>query len=463
MRRLLLCNGIILLFFSLSANTNTGSATYDFSRPENIIAFLFEIKTLPDSISLTSHRDHIQHILSNPTGTLKKKDLAYLHYANGKIYQEEQIYKQALEEFYRALDLALEGGHLVEKGIAKMEIGSILLEKNTYREAGQHLKAAISILGHTDGTKYLPRAKYLYAKWLYINGNTREAIQQMADAVEGFNLEAKFEKGATIALDFGVQLSRLKMFEQAEEFLKAALFYYRMEEKNPQMGKVFLALTDNRILANDMDDAMIYNQQALNIFKTGSEKFALGNIHWNFGQIFLAMDQQEKAKKHLFIALKTLKGDCRDMKSYQLVLTIAEKLEAMGLQKDAAQTYRFLARHTPALANNFLDKELIEVTGKYETALKTQAYASKIEKLTREKRMAQKQSWMLVVIFLLLIAFTAVAWKVYTVRKKLKWYSGQTGNLFSQPGWRPSGGPAVLPATSWWVKLKRHFFSENIT
>jgi tetratricopeptide (TPR) repeat protein len=399
MRTLLIWIGILGFCAHLSANPTASSVSYDFSKPENVIAFLFEIKTLPDSTSIKAYREPIQQILANPTGTLSKKNLAYLHYSNGKIYQEEKIYKKALEEFYKALDLAMEGNHLVEKGISRMEIGSILLEKNTLKEAGQHLKAAISILKHSEGTRFLPRAKYLYAKWLYVNGYTRDAIENMADAVEGFNLEAKFENGAAIALDFGLQLSKLRMFDQAEEFLKAALFYYRMEERKEQMGTVFLALTDNKIRARDFDDAMIYNQQALTVFRALEANFALSTIHWNFAQIFSAMEQHEETVSHLQLALKRLKKDCRDMDSYELVVAIAEKMEKMGLQDEADDTWRFLAQHTPTLASNFLDREIIEVTGKYETALKTQAYASEIEKLTREKRMAQKASWMLAAIF----------------------------------------------------------------
>jgi tetratricopeptide (TPR) repeat protein len=408
-----------LVFVSLFSIFGKDKETYDFSKPENIIAFLFEIKNLPDSVSLASKSIFIKELLPNPSGTLRPADLAMLYFLDGKIYQEQEIWEKAIASFYQSLEIAQSNGLQKQRALAKLEIGAVLLEKESFEEAEKHITNGLSFLKNTDAAEELPRAYFLAAKLLTSQGKVQDAIPFMIEAINGFNLDANFKKGADIALEYGLQLSNLGMLEKSNEFLKSALFHFRMEEEKAKMGQAYLYLTENNLKAGDFQDALINNQQALTIFKKELEKEKLALIHWNFALIFKNLAKTGEAKTHLDKTLNYLKSSQPGPEIYTLFLKVSDLYQKMGEPEKANNTYQYLAKNAKTWTLAFRDKEVLDISKKYETVFQTQEYSRAVEKLNMEKSAAHKTAWFLVVILLLIFFLAVVGYAAFLQKRTL--------------------------------------------
>ncbi|MEZ4951494.1 MAG: hypothetical protein R2784_19230 [Saprospiraceae bacterium] len=381
--------------------------------------FYLKSKNLPDSVTLSSKSIFIKELLPNPSGTLRPSRSGIPLFLDGKIYQEQEIWDKAIASFYQSLEIAQSNGLQKQRALAKLEIGAVLLEKESLTEAEKHITNGLSFLKNTNAAEELPRAYFLAAKLLTAQGKVQDAIPFMTEAINGFNLDADFKKGAGIALEYGFQLSNLGLFEKSNEFLKSALFHFRMEEEKARMGQAYLYLTDNNLKTRDFQDALINNQQALNIFKKELQKDKLAQIHWNFALIFKNMSKNGEAKTHLDKALKYLKTSLPSPEIYTLFLKVSELYQELGETEKANNTYQFLAKNAKTWTLAFRDKEVLDISKKYETVFQTQEYSKEVEKLNLEKSAAHKTAWFLVAILLLIFFLAVVGYTAYLQKRTL--------------------------------------------
>ncbi|MCF8359178.1 MAG: tetratricopeptide repeat protein [Prolixibacteraceae bacterium] len=332
----------------------------------------------------------------------------------GVIYRDRSEYAKAIDFHEHALLLA--GTDTTIIIYALNNLGVVYRRLDKPRQAIDYHMQALQIAEQYTRAKDVSRRSINIA--LNSIGNINLSLGQPQKALEVFKQSLKLEKQQNNDLGMAINYQNIGLaYEQLGETDTALVYYKKSLHHNEKIGSdlgrsiCYNSIGNIFFINGQLETALEYFNNALEYSGKIRDDYHISETHANLGRTYLKLGQPEKAyseiQKFNAIAHKTRSGYLLKQ-SYKL---LSEYFENTGDYKKAFEAYKTSVVFNDSIINERNARYLSELQTLYEAEKKQQ----QIELLTKENQLKSQQSFVSLLMILLLF-FIGVG--VYFVLKR---------------------------------------------
>ena len=314
----------------------------------NLYDYSEENSTVIDYFAGESHRiqGDFERAIKRFQNILDKTDeslmLAKAREGIGYIKAEDGDYKTAVDEYMKATKLLektpMENEYIL--GRIYFKLAHLSNEQGKYSEAKEYLKKSISVLEHENRYSLITSSYFLLARIEKGRGKLEEALNYFKKGVESWKkINESYQRVGRLH-DIGSFYKVIRELSNAERFLKETIETCEKFGYRHLKAQALLTLSECHLEKGEYEEAIDTAEQANNIFGSLDKEEEQGYVHALFGQIYLKLNDEEKAEDHLSRAISIYQ---KLGSSYSLGLayfSMAKLQERKGNQQGIADNYR---------------------------------------------------------------------------------------------------------------------------
>ncbi len=414
-------------------------------------------------------------------------DLAYMleNYSGKQKYEKmlaiaDSIYDTNDSAAYNFVDQSLEYAEknndteLLMK--ARHVYGNIYYHFGSYRKAADEYKNSIVAAEKIQNREYLyENCKQLGGVFYYLSDYKTATIffYKAGDLAQAMGDELK---NAEILNELGVVYDELKDYDKAEELYNNALLVYQKNNRMKEIARTYNNIATTKFNRGEYDVALSTFEKALNIYRSEKEESRVAIILNNMASIQIEKGNYDTAvqylnestrafsqfsdnygialndhnfgkvyflKKNFKLSLKHLNKSLASAIEMEVPALIRDNYyykskvdSAKGDFKSAFLNLKNYKNYEDALSSDRKQKEIQEITSKYELAQKEKQNFSLIRDNEIKRLQLEKQRNInnyLIILFVLIVAISYFIHRSYVLKSRneelLKTYSQEIENL----------------------------------
>jgi signal transduction histidine kinase len=338
------------------------------------IDVLDELVKVYDSISYTKSLDYALQALELTIKFKNKEDIADSSDRIGRIYYYLDNYDESIVYFINSLKIREKIGN--KKGICQSynNIGVVYLNIPNYDKALGYFLNSLKISEEISDTEIIAKN--------FIN--------------------------------IGIVYMQLKNYDQALEYYQNALTIYKESDNKKDIAGCLNNIGINYWYLNNINKSLEYYLEALKIKEEIGDKWGVSNTSLNIGMIYVKLLNFDKASLYLKNGLKL----AEKMESRHLLkdsyINFSELYSAKEDYKKALEYYKLYTEEKDSIFTEESSEKIAEMQTKYETEKKEKENEilkkdNKIQKLEINKQQNLRNSFIVISILILFLAFVIYA------------------------------------------------------
>lgn len=277
------------------------------------------------------------------TQDLKLKTRA--HHGIAKIKEEEEKYKEAIEEYQRSIDVAekIKGEKKKRRmlGISYLRLGSLLHKKKEYEEAKENLTLSIDLLEKDDDHSLLTSAYFILARVQKSRGEEDEAAESFQTGLDYWEgVDEIYQRVGGLKEIGALYTTVLRELDDAEENLREAVNISEKFGYGDLKSSALLSLTECYMRKGKIDAAIESALEAKELLGALGEEEKKAFTHTLLSKGYAMRQEKKKAEEELNKAISIFQ---RLGASYKLGLayfSLAKLQESKGDKEGLAENYR---------------------------------------------------------------------------------------------------------------------------
>ena len=349
---------------------------------------------------------------------LAKEDKALFFELQGDIFLKKYDYKNALGSWIEALKIYRSADMRGKSGWICIKIGDVFVRQEQWKEAEQYFIEAQKDGEAESETLLQAEAGFALGKLFLHQKIIGTATGFFQNAIDLTVQSGDFKKMAEIATYFGKSLRVLGDYEGSVFYLRKALDAHRATAGDENyLAGIFNEIALSLLASGDIEEAMMYNQQAFQLRKKLDDPLLLAESHKNFAAIFSNSGDAKKAKLHLDQSKAQLQKLEITAQNPDLWLELATLYKSIGETEAAYQAQSAYIKARDYFFNNEKATAILELNSRYQSENKTKEQQNEIQVLKLERSNARQIGWILA---LLLLAASVITGSLFYISKTQK-------------------------------------------
>lgn len=350
---------------------------------------------------------------------LTKEDKAHFFDLQGDIFLKKYDYKNALESWIESLKIYRSANMRGKSGWLCIKIGDVFVRQEQWKEAEQYFTEARKDGEAENETLLQAEAGFALGKLFLHQKIIGTATDFFQNAIDLTVQSGDFQQMAEIATYFGKSLRALGDYEGSVFYLRKALDAHRATTGDENyLAGIFNEIALSLLAGGDIEEAMMYNQQAFQLRKKLEDPILLAESHKNFAAIFSSSGDEKKAKSHLDQSKIQLQKLEITAQNPDLWLELATLYKSIGETEAAYEAQSAYIKARDYFFNKEKATAILELNSRYQSENKTKEQQNEIQVLKLERSNARQIGWILALLLLVACVITGSLFYISKTQKR---------------------------------------------